>query len=137
MATIEQQSRSVAPQAKFVTTERAKMKINTIPWIITIATLVICAQIITSQYVEIASLRREMRIAETVRNISDDQIQELMYITMRLNSEKESSNTQQYVLGAVEAVKNPEKFNQIWHDGYNRGIATVQYAKETLPAESK
>jgi hypothetical protein len=113
------------------------MKVNISPWIITIATVVICSQIITSQYTEIVSLRREIRLSETARNLSDDQIQELMYITMRLNSEKESSNTQQYVLGAVEAAKNPEKFNQIWHDGYNRGIATIQYAKETLPADSE
>lgn len=81
-------------------------------------------------YYENSYLRRENGIHRSAADILRDQVSELNASVSRLVSEKQYVATRGYVLGATQAVHEPRKFGEIWHDGYNKGLNQVKYAAE-------
>lgn len=70
---------------------------------------------------KIERLESVIEYSDRAREIADDQIRDLMYELKAAKSENEMVATRNYVSGVVETIKRPEHFDQIWHDGYDRG----------------
>jgi len=102
------------------------MKERLTPWIFT--AMAVQASMIL--YLENSYLRKENRICHSAGNLLRDQISELNSSVSRLSLERDYVATKNYVLGATQALNNPERFSDLWHDGYNRGLDQTQYAKE-------
>jgi hypothetical protein len=109
---------------------------NLNPWIIPLAIVFFSIQAVFAMYFEISRLRFQLDLTERSKSIANDQIDELMYIVSNLRAEKESTATQSFVAGVVEAVKDKNHYDAIWHDGYNRGGAVAQYASEIVPVKN-
>ena len=92
------------------------MKIS--PWVFTL----MAAQISVILYMENSFLRKENRMHQNSQEILRDQINELNYETSRMISERDCIANRNYVLGAARAIVEPSKFDEIWHDGYNKGL---------------
>lgn len=110
---------------------------NLNPWIVSVAIAFFSLQVMFAMYFEISRLNFRLELAEKSKSIATDQIDELMYIVTNLRTEKESTGTQSFVAGVVEAVEKKDYYNAIWHDGYNRGGAVAQYASEIIPVSPK
>jgi hypothetical protein len=109
------------------TTKDTRVKTN--PWMVATAAIsFLSLQIIIFQLFAINRLHEEIRISEKAKSIENDQSQELMYQLTQMKAEMEAAGTRQFVAGVVEAVSKPDHFTEIWHNGYDRGAATTQYA---------
>lgn len=106
------------------------MKTNNAWMIVCAIVTIFTVQIATAMFFEISSLKRELRISEKAKQISDDQINELMYMVSNLRNEKDSISTQQFVAGVVDSIRNKDNYNAIWHDGYNRGSNVAAYTTQ-------
>lgn len=84
-------------------------------------------QIIVAQYIEAQSLRRELRIAERALNIEASQVADLTYQLQQSRIDQSAAATQNFVSGVVSAVEERDRYNEIWHAGYDRGAAVQQY----------
>ena len=102
------------------------MKANFSAWIIA----AIVAQAAVVLYIENSVLRRENNICKETADILRDQVSELNSAVSRLTSERDYVATRSFVLGATQAISQPEKFGEIWHDGYNRGLGQTAYVSE-------
>lgn len=91
----------------------------------------ICGGIIYifSLHATVTSLRDQLRISESSNRIASDQIGDLTYQLLQRNSEKEFTGMREFVAGAVDALRRPEYYNEVWHAGYDRGAAVEQYAR--------
>lgn len=101
-----------------------------------IIALVFSVQIIIFQFMIISRLKDEIRIAEKAKDIETDQSQDLMYQLSQMKAEMEASGTRQFVTGVVSAIAKPDLYTEIWHNGYDRGVATTQYANNLDLEES-
>ena len=106
-------------------------------WFAGCAFVLIMMQIVMSQHFEIQSLRQEQRLSDEAKKLADDQINELNYTVYRLTTEREGEATRQFVLGVVQALKNKDHYNAIWHEGYNAGEAVAEYATQHDPKIEK
>jgi hypothetical protein len=93
-----------------------------------VAVAVALLQIAVYQWCEIGSLKRELRLMSTAKEIADDQISELSTAFERVCSERDSVAVKNFVHGVVEAINRPDHFKSVWHDGYNQGVRTFKYA---------
>jgi Tfp pilus assembly protein PilN len=84
-------------------------------------------QIVTAQYIENKSLVRELRITNQALRIESEQTAELMYQLQRLQAERDTVATQNFVAGITAAFDKQNRYNEIWHAGYDRGSAVQQY----------
>jgi len=84
-------------------------------------------QIIVAQYIESQSLRRELRIAERALNIEAAQVADLTYQLQQSRIDQSAEATQNFVSGVISAVDERDRYNEIWHAGYDRGVAVQQY----------
>lgn len=96
------------------------------PWIIAI----VSAQAAMFLYMENSVLRRENVICHDSSDLLRDQISELNVAVSRLTTERDFVATKNFVLGATQAIAQPQRFSDIWHDGYNRGLGQTMYASE-------
>lgn len=78
---------------------------------------------------EIASLRNQLRINESSSRLANDQIGELTYQLLQKSNEDRFSDMREFVAGAVDALRRPEYYNEVWHAGYDRGASVEQYAR--------
>lgn len=106
---------------------------NLNPWIIPLIVAFFSVQAVFAMCFEVSRLRFQLEICEKSKSIANEQIDELMYIVSNLRTEKENVSTQSFVAGVVEAIKDKNHYDAIWHDGYNRGGAVLQYASEIKP----
>jgi hypothetical protein len=104
------------------------MKNNFAAWIVA----AVAAQATVILYIENSILRRENSICRETGDLLRDQMSELNSTVSRLTSERDYVSTRSFVLGATQAIAQPERFGEIWHDGYNRGLGQVSYASEHL-----
>lgn len=104
-----------------------------LPWIIS----VICVASGIHSYIfhqnQIELLKQTVILSEKARSIESDQVRDLMYALQTQQSEQETTATQNYVAGIVESLKRTEHYEQIWHDGYERGTEVQIYAQENMP----
>lgn len=70
---------------------------------------------------KVERLESVIEYSDRAREIADDQIRDLMYELKIAKSESEMVGTRNYVSGVVETLSRPEHYEQIWHDGYDRG----------------
>jgi hypothetical protein len=89
-------------------------------------------QIFVAQLVEIMSLRRELRIAQQACHIETQQSEDLAQQLSQLKAENLAIGTRQYIAGVIDTFSRPEKYSAIWHNGYDRGMATQQYADQLM-----
>ena len=101
-------------------------KLNLFSWI----SAAILAQATVFLYMENSILRRENAISHDSADLLRDQISELNAAVYKLTTEREYIATKNFVLGATQAIEEPRKFSEIWHDGYNRGLRQTAYALE-------
>lgn len=122
------------------------MKSNFFPTIAALAFLVLSMQVNFFQFMKINRLNDELRITQKAKEIETDQSQDLMYQLTQLKAQVEAEGTRQFVAGVVSAVSKPDFYTEIWHSGYDRGVATTQYAnnidlqdaaKKAIPASIK
>lgn len=93
--------------------------------------LALLLQVCVSQWSEIQSLRREVRLMGEARDIVRDQVDDLGAAVTTLTLERESLATRNFVMGVIEATKKPEYYDGVWHDGYNHGMQqTHSYTSE-------
>lgn len=85
-------------------------------------------QIIVAQHIENKSLSRELRLANQSLRIESAQTSELMYQLQRLQAERDTVATQNFIAGVTAAVDKRNQYEEIWHAGYDRGAAVQQYA---------
>lgn len=104
------------------------MKINSLT-ILSIVTF-FSFQLAIGMYLDNINLRRELRLSEKNKEISNDQIEDLMYTVSKLESEKNSISTQYFIAGVLDTLKNKDHYNEVWHDGYNRGENVSRFASE-------
>lgn len=98
------------------------------PWIIALVCVTTLAgHVIIGQQNRIQKLQMATELSDKARTIDQDQIRDLLYAVNQLKTEKESLATQYFVSGAVSVLEDKERFQGIWHDGYDRG-AEVQLA---------
>jgi hypothetical protein len=97
-----------------------------IPWVIA----VVAAQASMILYLENSSLKIENRLCQSAGDLLRDEVSDLNSTISRLTSEKEYVSTRSYVLGATQAMNEPKKFGELWHDGYSRGLSQTQYVSE-------
>lgn len=92
---------------------------------------VLCGAIIyiASLNATVASLRDQLRISESSSRIANDQIGELTYQLLQKSNETQFANMREFVSGAVDSLRRPEYYSEIWHAGYDRGSAVEQYAR--------
>lgn len=103
------------------------MKTN--PWMVAISAFSFFSlQIIIFQSFSINQLYQEIRLLEKSKSIESDQSQDLMYQLTHMKAELEASGTQKFVAGVVAAISKPEHLTELWHNGYDQGVSTTQYA---------
>jgi hypothetical protein len=90
--------------------------------------LALALQVFVAQSVEIMSLRRELRIVQQACSIETAQSDDLAQQLMQAKAENMTLGTRQYVAGVIDTFSRPEKNSAVWHDGYDHGTATQQYA---------
>jgi len=103
------------------------MKTN--PWMVAISVFSFFSlQIIIFQSFSINQLYQEIRLLEKSKSIEVDQSQDLMYQLTQMKTQLEAGGTQQFVAGVVEAISKPDHLTELWHNGYDHGVSTTQYA---------
>lgn len=103
-------------------------KTRLFPWILAIMAVQGCMIL----YLENSYLKKENRICHSAGDLLRDQVSELNMTVYRLTNEKDYVSTKSYILGATQALNEPKKFNELWHDGYTRGLNQTQYVKEHI-----
>lgn len=83
----------------------------------------------------VEQLREQVRIGAASQRIANDQIADLTYQLQQAKTEQQFANTREFVAGAVDALRRPEYYEEIWHAGYDRGTAVEQYT-QAVAAES-
>lgn len=96
------------------------------PWIVS----AIALQASVMLYMENSMLRRQNALCRDAGEILRDEVEDLNATVTRLASERDSQATKAYVLGAVQAMNQPEKLGELWHDGYSRGLGQAMYVSE-------
>lgn len=99
-----------------------------------VAVFVLGSQVVVSQWAEITSLKRELRLAEKAKAIEADQIRDLLYQLSQARADVEFAGNKQFVLGVVEAITHPDRYKEVWHSGYDRGTANQKYVDESPEA---
>lgn len=64
-----------------------------------------------------------IKLADQKSKIDNDQIRDLLIMSQQTNYKIESARTEGYVSGAVDVIHKPDRYNAIWHAGYDRGVA--------------
>jgi hypothetical protein len=79
---------------------------------------------------QVTVLRDQLRIVEASNRIANDQIGELTYQLLQKNTEDKFANMREFVSGAVDSLRRPEYYSEVWHAGYDRGVVVEQYARK-------
>lgn len=73
--------------------------------------------------------REHLRVHETTNKIASDQIADLTYQLYQAKMAAEFSSVKDFVAGATDALRRDETYTEIWHNGYDRGVAVEAYAR--------
>lgn len=87
-------------------------------------------QILVSQNNTISILKHEISLLERENNIEREEIRDLLFQVSQNKLEKEAIGIKHYVSGVVDTINKPDYFSEIWHSGYDRGVANQQYADQ-------
>lgn len=77
----------------------------------------------------LSATREQLRVSEKSNLIANDQINDLTYQLLQRSNDERFAGMREFVAGAVDALRRPEYYNEVWHAGYDRGSAVEQYAK--------
>lgn len=76
----------------------------------------------------LTSLKERLHVSEMSNRIASDQISDLQYQLTNLQNQSEFHEAKGFVSGAIDSLKRPDYYSQIWHDGYDRGEQNEKYA---------
>lgn len=82
------------------------------------------------QHSYIKRLEQEIRLAQQAKNIDNDNIRDILHELSQVKMESEATSSRQFVAGVIEAITKPERYSEIWHSGYDRGVSVQQYADQ-------
>ena len=97
--------------------------------------VVVCLQIITTQYGTIAHLRQRLEFVQDAHRIEMSQIADLQYQLEQVRDQANAAETAGFVSGVVDAIQRRDYYTEIWHSGYTRGTEVQQYANQLDRAE--
>lgn len=104
---------------------------------VALAASFVAGQVLLHQWWEIQSLKREIRLLESAKEIVEDQVRELGMSVSSLVSERDSVATRHFVMGVLESARRPDYYGGVWHDGYDHGVQTHKYSVgESSPEEA-
>lgn len=96
--------------------------IQTMKHYITYAIIIsIAAHLSIAARTEIARKDTLLDLADRKAAIDSDQIRDLLAEVRNLVSSQSSEKSGAYVAGIMDAMNRPDHYNEIWHEGYNRG----------------
>jgi hypothetical protein len=72
-----------------------------------------------------------IEIDKRIQKIDRDQIRDLLYDNQKLISENQTTATTNFVSGVIDYMNRKDIYNQIWHDGYNRGNQVLKDSQES------
>jgi hypothetical protein len=96
------------------------------PWVC----LFLVGQICVNQYCALSRNSEEIRICRAAMKIADEQIRDLTYELQNSRIDEGAIQTRWFVAGIAAAMNRPDSYAEIWHDGYDRGVAVQQAAHE-------
>jgi hypothetical protein len=73
-------------------------------------------------------LRDTLSITRATLKISDDQIRDALYEIANHRATSEADQTRWFVAGVVAGITEPDNYRDIWHNGYDRGVAVANEA---------
>lgn len=76
----------------------------------------------------LTSLKERLHVSEASNRIASDQITDLQYQLTNMQSQSEFHEAKGFISGAIDSLKRPDYYSQIWHDGYERGEQNEKYA---------
>lgn len=99
-------------------------------WILSVcfSVVIVLSQVIITQWTWISHLKQQMDLVNQAKKIEGDMIQDLMMQLSNAKSENLTIGSQQFIAGVMAATKNPDRYNEIWHAGYDQGIDVQRYA---------
>jgi len=101
-------------------------------FIVCTAILTLAAHYCFYIYQKTDQLEMQLRLASQKERIDNDQIRDLIYDKIDLVREKDSMKAQGYVAGLLDGIKRENYWNEVWHDGYNRGSEIRQQIAESF-----
>ena len=100
-------------------------------WLIVLAAVAFLeGQLLFLQYQKNNLLQSELSLTQQARKIDSDELREVLYHLSQARSEQQTAEVKNFVAGVAAAVTNPEKYQEVWHAGYERGSAVQQYATQ-------
>lgn len=87
------------------------------------------AQIFLLQQFRINNLTERLIVSEKSKEIEKDQSDDLAYQLYQIKMQIQHDSIKDFVSGVGSVIKNPSYYEQIWHDGYDRGVS-VQKEQE-------
>ena len=100
-------------------------------WLIVLAVVAFLeGQLLLLQYQRNNVLQSEMSLTQQARRIDADELREVLYHLTQAKADQQASEIKNFVAGVAAAVSNPEKYQEVWHAGYDRGSAVQQYATQ-------
>ena len=100
-------------------------------WLIVLAVVAFLqGQLLLLQYQNNNLLQSELSLTQQARRIDADELREVLYHLTQARSDQAAAEIKNFVAGVAAAVTNPEKYQEVWHAGYDRGSAVHQYAAQ-------
>lgn len=99
-------------------------------WVVSIcfSVVIVLSQVIITQWTWINHLKQQVDLVNQAKRIEGDLVQDLMMQLSNAKSENLTIGSQQFVAGVMAATQNPDRYNEIWHAGYDRGVNVQRYA---------
>lgn len=92
-----------------------------LPWIVLVIVVALLGHFCINQSNQIAQLKQNLNLTRESLTIESNQVRDLMYALRQSENEKNSVSTQSFVAGVLDAMQRQDHYQEIWHDGYNRG----------------
>jgi len=102
---------------------------NVNKWILSacFCVLFVLSQVIVTQWAWINHLRRQVDIFNQANRIEENMVQDIMMQLTNAKYENSTVGSQQFVAGVLAAIQDPDRYNEIWHAGYERGTDVQRY----------
>lgn len=75
--------------------------------------------------------------SQASNQIYEDQIRELVTDLQNVTAEKNLAKTEGFIAGAVDATSRPDRYQAVWHSGYDRGTENQKEMDKAVEAIKK
>jgi len=108
-----------------------------LPWIIAVCAMTLTGHMYLYSTHKVETLKQTVELSEKARQIENDQVRDLMYALQQEKDKNIAIQTQSFVAGVLDAIENKDRYQQVWHAGYDRGTEVQMLADQTKPAEEE